>query len=248
MLKQTIQFKDFNNKDQERDLYFNLTEAELVDMQADSPEGIQVDMMRAVQEKDMRKLLDFVKMLVHRSYGERDADGIHFHKSEQITANFVNSAMYSPLLLSLFEEEGARTEAFITGLMPADLVAAAIAKSHGEGKTPRPQTMDHLQKAHSSEDGPNEATPIRPRSLFENNVATLPDQYQPADAQPLQVDRLEDGPRVEAEPERPVQFEEPSASVFRVSETPIPASPAEAVSQDQLDFEEFKRRRDAGEL
>lgn len=245
MLKQTIQFKDFNNKDQERDLYFNLTEAELVDMQADSPEGIQVDMMRAVQEKDMRKLLDFVKMLVHRSYGERDADGIHFHKSEQITANFVNSAMYSPLLLSLFEEEGARTEAFITGLMPADLVAAGIAKSHGEGKTPRPQAMDHLQKAHSTEDGPNEATPIRPRSLFESNIQF---EGQPAAAQPLQVDRLEDGPRVEAEPERPVQLEEPSASLFRVSEEPLPASPAEAKSQDQLDFEEFKRRRDAGEL
>lgn len=256
MLKQTIQFKDFNNKDQERDLYFNLTEAELVDMQADSPEGIQVDMMRAVQEKDMRKLLDFVKMLVHRSYGERDADGIHFHKSPQITANFVNSAMYSPLLLSLFEDEGARTEAFITGLMPADLVAAAIAKSRGEGKTPRPQAMDHLQKAHSTESGPNEATPIRPRSLFENNVedqgtpAWVPSSLDdvPANAQPLQVDRLEDGPRVEAEPEVPVQFEEPSSSVFRVSETPMPASPAEAKSQDQLDFEEFKRRRDAGEL
>ncbi len=245
MLKQTIQFKDFFNKDQERDLYFNLTEAELVDMQADSPEGIQADMMRAVQEKDMRKLLDFVKMLVHRAYGERDSDGIHFHKSPEITANFVNSAMYSPLLLSLFEDEGARTEAFITGLMPADLVKAAIAKSNGQGNTPRPQVQDHLQKQSPTESGQTEAQPIRPRSLFEDNVQA---DVQPANAQPLQVDRLEDGPRVEAEPERPVQFDEPSASVFRVSETPIPASPAEALSQDQVDFEEYKRRRDAGEL
>lgn len=139
MLKQTIKFKDFNNEEKEKDLYFNLTEFELVDIQADSEFGIQHDMQEAVMNKDMRALLDFIKMLVHKSYGERSADGIHFHKSPEITERFVNSAMYSPLLLSLFEEEGARSTAFVTGLMPADLIKRAEELARGKATQPAPE-------------------------------------------------------------------------------------------------------------
>lgn len=238
MLKQTITFEDFNGNERELDLYFNLTEAELVDMQADSEEGIQKDMMDAVAAKDMRRLLDFVKMLVHRAYGERDKDGIHFHKSPEITAAFVNSAMYSPLLLSLFQDEGARTEAFITGLMPADLVQKAIDQSQGLGNQPAPQTgpgssfrrpQDHLPKQ-ESESTPklNEAPAIgRPSSPA---VATVPEEFQPAQ-------RTKFVPVVE-EPEQPQPFrvkEEPIADP-----TPEVAEPDWVKNLSPADYEAYK--------
>lgn len=126
MLKHDMKFKDFDGNEREAVLYFNLTEAELVDWQADSPLGIQEEMMDAVRNKDMRRLLDFVKTLIEKSYGERDGDGIHFNKSDEIRQRFINSAMYSPLLLSLFQEDGAKAITFINGLMPADLVKRAM--------------------------------------------------------------------------------------------------------------------------
>lgn len=138
MLKQTIEFIDFNGEQRKRDLYFNLTEAELIDMQVDSELGIEHDMQEAIKEKNVRKLLDFVKMLVERSYGERSPDGIHFDKTPEITQRFINSAMYSPLLMSLFQQEGQRTAEFITGLMPPDLIKRAQEQAEGRGTQSAP--------------------------------------------------------------------------------------------------------------
>lgn len=246
MLKQTINFKDFNGVEREETLYFNLTEAELVDMQADSEEGIQKDMMDAVKAKDMRKLLDFVKMLVHGAYGVRDKDGIHFHKSPEITAAFVNSAMYSPLLLSLFQDEGTRAEQFINGLMPADLVAAAIAQSQGQGTQAAPESSNYApdartlfaqqqaQRAAAEEGHVNEATPV--------GVPAAPIQTTPStqDAAPVQVGQTDETPAQEA------------PRSFRVKETPMDEGAAQAKAEqkaaEDAEFQEWKRKRDAGEL
>lgn len=255
MLKQTIQFTDFNGKPQEKDLYFNLTEWELTDMQASSEAGIEADMQLAIEEKDMRKLLDFVKMLVNASYGERDADGIHFNKSPEITQRFVNSAMYGPLLLSLFQEEGARTTAFITGLMPPDLVARAIAATNGQGNQPQPEgfarPQDFLPKQEKSP-GISEA-PVIGRQEFQAPITpTTPqtEEFQgegrhafegnsndaPTDAPPLQVgvNSTEDV-RTEVQP-------------FRVKEEPIPDVAVTKEAADMAEFRAWQQARESGNL
>lgn len=230
MLKQDIKFKDFDGNERDQTLYFNLTEAELVDMQVDSEEGIQKDMQDAIASKDMRRLLDFVKMLVHRAYGERDRDGIHFHKSPEITNAFINSAMYSPLLLSLFQDEGARTSAFITGLMPADLVQRAIAQSQGQGNQAAPtrpglQPQDFLPKQRDSfgqeQPGVNEA-PVIGRTDF-HEMATP--QVQPEDLTEGSI--FASSESVQADVPQP----------FRVREEPM-----------DPEYAEFLRRKAAGEL
>ena len=144
MLKKTITFTDFNDVERTLDLYFNLTKTELVDWSADSEFGIQKEIEDAIATKDMRKLLDFIKDLVFRSYGERDKDGIHFDKSEAISRRFENSAMYDPLLLELFGDEGGATTAFINGLMPSDLVQAAMK----EANIPNPEERANLESAY----------------------------------------------------------------------------------------------------
>lgn len=133
MLKQTISYTDFNGTARTEDLYFNLTEIELVDIQIDSKEGIQKDLEAAIADKDLRKLLDFIKMLVHKGYGLKSEDGRNHDKSPTILNDFVSSALYSDLLLNLFADEGARAEKFITGLMPKDLIERAMALSQEQG-------------------------------------------------------------------------------------------------------------------
>lgn len=145
MLKKTITFTGFDDLERTVDLYFNLTKTELVDWSADSPEGIQKEMQEAIDNRDQRKLLDFVKELVFRSYGLRDSDGIHFDKSPEISRRFENSAMYDTLLLELFADAGGATSAFINGLMPADLVAAAMK----EANIPNPEEVAEINKAYA---------------------------------------------------------------------------------------------------
>lgn len=234
MLKQTIRFKDFNGKEQERDLYFNLAEFELVDMQASSPDGIQADMERALQEKDMRKLLDFVKMLVHAGYGERDADGIHFHKTKEITQGFINSAMYSPLLLSLFQDEGARLQTFITGLMPADLVQRAIAQSQGGGTQPVPQ--DFLKKASAEPDSPYTEAPVIGYQPFQAPVtpSAPPVTTQDAGVQPSPADAA------------PIQPTTPTERAFIVKESNIDEDEAarQREAASRAEFEAWKQAQE----
>lgn len=250
MLKQTITFRDFNGVERTEDLYFNLTEWELTDIQADSEHGIQKDMQDAIAAKDLRKLLDFIKMLVHAAYGERDRDGIHFNKSPEITERFINSAMYSPLLLSLFEDEGKRTEAFITGLMPADLVQRAIAATQGR------QPQDFLKKAQPESAFGIKETPVigtpspsiaevdlPTRNAFEQNVASAPapEDIVPnppvSPPAPVQLGRVEEA-----------QIGGRLPDAFRVQETPLDPTGAPVTDDEAAAWADFQRRRAAGEL
>lgn len=217
MLKQTINFTDFNGEPRTEDLYFNLTEWELTEIQLSSPEGIQKEMEDAIKAKDLKLLLDFIKMLVNKSYGERDRDGIHFNKSPEIVARFENSAMYAPLMLSLFQDEGARAAAFITGLMPADLVARATAQAQGGGtqEPPKPYLQDHLPKQNLPEAGTTNEAPVIGKVEYQTPIV----------------------------PATPVP------ESFRVQEDYMdPMGNVTSEASVDPDFQEFLRRKAAGEL
>lgn len=132
MLKQTISFTDYNNEQRSVEEYFHLNEAEIVDMQAHSERGIQADLEDAIKANDVGQVLDFIKMLVHKSYGKKSADGIHFRKSEELTQDFINSAYYSDFLLGLIENDGEKGLAFIQGIMPKKLLDRALAQAQGQ--------------------------------------------------------------------------------------------------------------------
>lgn len=135
MLKHKIKYTDFNGQDREDTLYFNLTEFDIVEMQAESKKGIEVDFKEAIANKDTKGMLDFIKMVIHRSYGEKSPDGKYHEKSPEITQRFVNSALYSDLLMDLFSDGGKRGATFIHSLMPASLIDKAAARMESAGGT-----------------------------------------------------------------------------------------------------------------
>lgn len=132
MLKQTIQFTDYNDQPREITEYFHLNEAEIVDMQAKSVNGIQADMQDAILSNDAGRVLDFIKELVHRSYGKKSADGLTFDKSPELLQRFINSAHYSDFLLGLIQDDGRKGQDFVKGIMPAKLVERAMAQVQGQ--------------------------------------------------------------------------------------------------------------------
>lgn len=134
MHRHPITYENFNGEPRQKDLYFNLTEAELTKMQKDYLHvgGIQVVMQAAIDSGDTRKLLDFFELLVHRSYGIKSEDGELFNKSPQIMADFENSAFYSPLYMSFFQDEGRVGQEFIKKVMPKELINKAEANVRGE--------------------------------------------------------------------------------------------------------------------
>ena len=132
MLKQDIKFTDYNNNERTITEYFHLNEAEIVELQAKSVNGIQAEMQDAILSNDAGRVLDFIKMLVHKSYGKKSLDGLNFEKSPEILQKFITSAYYSDFLLGLIEDNGLKGQEFVQGIMPAKLVERALAQVQGE--------------------------------------------------------------------------------------------------------------------
>lgn len=224
MLKQTINYTDFNGVERTEDLYFNLTEFELVDIQTSSERGIQAEMEDAVKANDLRRLLDFIKMLIHKSYGVKSADGRHFEKSPEILNHFVNSAYYSDLLLNLFQDEGARAIQFITGLMPKDLIERAAAKSQGQTGVPSTYAPSARERNAQFVAGQNipqptfeEAPPIgKTGDLQFQAPPAFPTTRPPHESQAAPAQPVQSPPSVQDAPPVPA-----SSQPFRVKETPL---------------------------
>lgn len=127
MLKQNINYVDWDDKPQTETLYFNLTKTELADnlhLKED------LDMLheritgetRELTIQEVQKILDLVKTFMRLSYGIRSEDGRRFIKTPDIWVEFTQTAAYDAFLTSLFQDPNKAVE-FLAGVLPADLRA-----------------------------------------------------------------------------------------------------------------------------
>lgn len=142
MLKQTVEYKDYNGATRRDTLYFNLTEFELIEIQTESERGIEVDLKEAIENEDTKGILKFVKILVTNGYGVKSSDGRFFEKSPEILNRFVSSAAYSPFIMDLFTDIQGKMVPFINGIMPQGLIERAeqMKKASG-GSTTQGETL-----------------------------------------------------------------------------------------------------------
>lgn len=128
MLKQTVQYTDFNDTPNTETLYFNLSKTEIADNLhlIDEVESLQAMMEEkgaspeALKVPEIQRMLDFVKHLMRLSYGVRTEDGKRFVKNENQWTEFTQTAVYDEFLYSLFEDPE-RANKFILGILPGDL-------------------------------------------------------------------------------------------------------------------------------
>lgn len=134
MLKKKIAYTDYNGNDREETFYFNLSEAEIVDMQMSEDGGLAQTLARIVETKDVPQIISMFKKIILKAYGVKSDDGRRFIKSAQLSEEFAQTEAFSNLYISFLQnpEEGAN---FIKALMPARLAKAASelsGKSEGE--------------------------------------------------------------------------------------------------------------------
>lgn len=121
MLKRPITYTDFNDQKVTDIFYFNLTKAELVDLEVKGgPAGLGETIKRIIETKEHAKLLDEFKALILRSYGVKSEDGKRFIKTPELAAEFEQTAAYSELFMELATQDNAAAD-FIVGILPADM-------------------------------------------------------------------------------------------------------------------------------
>lgn len=121
MIKKTVTYTDYNGEKRTDDFWFNLSEAELAEMEVSVHGGYLEMIKRIVRAKDVPEIAKVFKQLLIRSYGERSADGASFYKVDAsgnpLWRNLVSSAAYSKLYLELSADDEKAAE-FVNGVMP----------------------------------------------------------------------------------------------------------------------------------
>ena len=117
MLKKTITYTDFNGMERSEDFYFNLTKAEIMEMEMSTVGGLSEMIQRIIAAQDTPSIIKIFKDLVLKSYGEKSADGKRFIKTPEITEAFSQTEAYSVLFMELATNADAAA-AFVNGIIP----------------------------------------------------------------------------------------------------------------------------------
>ena len=118
MLKKTITYKDQNGVERTEDFMFNLTKAEILEMQLTKDGGMDAAIKKIVDAKDAPEIMKVFKDLILKSYGIVSDDGRRFIKSKEISDSFAQTEAFSMLFMELATDTDAAS-AFVNGIVPA---------------------------------------------------------------------------------------------------------------------------------
>jgi len=119
MLKKTITYIDYDGNERTEDFYFNLSKAEIMEMELSMPGGMTQMLNKIVAAQDGEKIIKTFKEIILKAYGEKSPDGKRFIKSEELSTAFSQTEAFSQLFVELATnaEEAAK---FVNGIIPAD--------------------------------------------------------------------------------------------------------------------------------
>lgn len=130
MVVEKIKYTDFNGIEREEEFMFNLTEAEITEMELTTDGGLSDSIKKIIAAQDTPQVIKVFKMLLLKSYGEKSADGRRFVKSEKLSEEFSQTNAYSQLFMKLATDDKAAV-VFIKGIMPDSMQEKAAVNNPG---------------------------------------------------------------------------------------------------------------------
>ena len=120
MLKKTMTTVDFGGTKRTETYYFNLTKAEIMEMQLTTDGGFVQMIQKATDAQSNQELVKTFKDIICKSYGVLSPDGRKFIKNEAVLEDFMATQAFSDLYMELLNDENAAAE-FFNGVLPEDL-------------------------------------------------------------------------------------------------------------------------------
>ena len=128
MLKKPITYTDYNGVERTEDFYFNLSKAELMEMELGVTGGMTEMLNKIIAAKDAPSLMKTFKEMIMKSYGIKSDDGKRLVKSEEISTAFTQTEAYSVLFMELITDDKAAAD-FVNGIIPNEIQAEVAAKT-----------------------------------------------------------------------------------------------------------------------
>ena len=120
MLKKTITYTDYNGNERTEDFYFNLSKAEIMEMEMSTAGGLTEMIQKIVAAQDTPAIIKVFKEIILKAYGEKSPDGKRFIKSEELSTAFSQTEAFSQLFMELATDADAAAK-FVNGIIPVDL-------------------------------------------------------------------------------------------------------------------------------
>lgn len=121
MYKETVKYIDYNGVERTEDVYFNLSKAELMEMQLSTAGGFDTMINKLIKAQDQPTLVKVFKDIMLRSYGVPSPDGRRFVKTKELAEEFTQTEAYSDLYMKFITDSEAAAK-FINGIMPKSLI------------------------------------------------------------------------------------------------------------------------------
>ena len=120
MIKETVTYTDYNGSERTEDFFFNLSKAEIMEMEMSVNGGLAEMINRIVNAQDTPAIIKVFKDLILKAYGVKSPDGKRFIKSEELATEFAQTEAYSELFMKLATDADAAAR-FVNGIVPANM-------------------------------------------------------------------------------------------------------------------------------
>lgn len=124
MISKNIKYIDYNGVEREETFLFNLSKAELMEMEMGTTGGLAETIKKIIETQDQPSIIKIFKDLILKAYGEKSADGRRFLKVDEkgnpLSVGFSQTEAYSNLFMELATDADAAAN-FVKGIIPADI-------------------------------------------------------------------------------------------------------------------------------
>lgn len=117
MFKYEQKYTDYNGVERTDLLYFNLSKAELMEMELSTQAGVDEMIRMMIATNDNAKIVQLFKEMILKSYGIKSEDGKRFIKTKELRDQFEQSEAYSEFFIAMIANEDNLQTKFINGVV-----------------------------------------------------------------------------------------------------------------------------------
>lgn len=161
MLKKRIKYTDFNDRPREEDYYFNLTKAELLELEL-SENGLQDNLQRIAASKNGAEMIRLFKAILEKAYLEIQPDG-SIKKGREIFEAFSHTEAYSELVMEIMTDADKLAEFVANLVRGAKVTAKEVREQIDKGMEEMGyQSSNVFDNGGTGEEKPADTGPRRP--------------------------------------------------------------------------------------
>ena len=117
MFHHNIKYTDYNGVERNETFYFNLSKAEIMEMELSTQAGVEEMIRMMIATNDNAKIMQTFKDFILKSYGIKSEDGKRFIKSKELREQFEQSEAYSVFFIDMLNNEDGLQTKFLNGVI-----------------------------------------------------------------------------------------------------------------------------------